>query len=90
MDLEQIEAALRADPEVRSVHDVHWWTVTSGLVAFTAHIELATASEATATVRRASDLLHDRFGIGHVTLQPEPTTTVTIAPLDAPVDPSNR
>ena len=90
VDLEDIEAALRTDPEVRAVHDVHCWTVTSGFVAFTAHIELTTASEATTTIQRASDLLRERFGIGHVTLQPELAQTVVITPLDAPADPSGR
>ena len=82
VDLAAIEAALREDAGVVSVHDVHCWTVTSGFVAFTAHVELASTAEATVTVRRAGDLLRERFGIAHVTLQPEAAATMTIEPLD--------
>ena len=67
-----------------SVHDVHCWTVTSGFVAFTAHIELAPDVDALAAVRRASDLLRDRFGIGHVTLQPEAGATMFLTAVEAP------
>lgn len=82
VDLSAIESALREDRDIVSVHDVHCWTVTSGFIAFTAHIELAPTAEATTTVRRASDLLREQFDIGHVTLQPEAAATVTIEPLD--------
>jgi len=82
VDLASIEAALRTDPEIRGVHDVHCWTVTSGFVAFTAHVELVTSAEAVTTVRRASDLLREQFGIGHVTLQPESAATVMISSVD--------
>ena len=82
--LEEIDLALRADPEVLSVHDVHCWTVTSGFVAFTAHIELAPDVDALAAVRRASDLLRDRFGIGHVTLQPEAGATMFLTAVETP------
>lgn len=84
VDLAAIEAALRDDPAILGVHEVHCWTVTSGFVAFTAHIEVAAAADAVATVRRANDILRDRFNIGHVTLQPEPPMSVGIIPLDAP------
>jgi cobalt-zinc-cadmium efflux system protein len=82
VDLAAIEAALREEADVVAVHDVHCWTVTSGFIAFTAHIELASTAEATTTVRRASDLLREHFGIGHVTLQPEAAATVMIEPLE--------
>lgn len=82
VNLVEIEAALRADEDILAVHDVHCWTVTPGFIAFTAHVEVRTAQEATTIVRRASDLLREQFNIGHVTLQPEPAETVMIAPLD--------
>jgi cobalt-zinc-cadmium efflux system protein len=78
VDLGAIEAALREDPAILSIHDVHCWTVTSGFIAFTAHVELTNTDDVIATTRRASDLLRDRFGIGHVTLQAEAARTVTL------------
>jgi cobalt-zinc-cadmium efflux system protein len=37
MDLEQVRAHLTAVPHVLGVHDLHAWTVTSGLPALSAH-----------------------------------------------------
>jgi cobalt-zinc-cadmium efflux system protein len=83
VNLAEIDAALRADPEIISVHDVHCWTVTSGFIAFTAHVELAPNAEALPAVRRAGDMLRDRFGISHVTLQPEPGATMFLAAVES-------
>ena len=42
IDLEQVAAALRSEPSVREVHDLHLWTITSGIYALSAHIVVAT------------------------------------------------
>ena len=57
---------------VVAVHDLHVWTITSGLVALSCHVcahDHATASELLA---RLQELLNSRFGIDHVTIQIEP------------------
>ena len=60
-------------PGVRGVHDLHVWTVTSGLVAMSGHVEVANAGgeEWQRVLVALSTLLRERFGIAHVTLQPE-------------------
>src|SRR5262249_51468856 len=70
LDLQQIEAAMRAVPGVGSVHDVHLWTIGSGFDAMSGHVR--------SNGRRSDDVLHDLrqmlrqdFGIEHVTLQVE-------------------
>ncbi len=70
IDLARLETAMRAVPGVDSVHDLHVWTITSGFVAMSAHVE--------ASGRRSHEVLHDLqaalrrdFAIEHATLQVE-------------------
>jgi cobalt-zinc-cadmium efflux system protein len=81
LDLAEVERALRGVPGIRAVHDMHVWTVTSGFLVFTAHVEV-TSVDVLATVHAASDLLRDEFGIAHVAIQPEGVRLLEIE--DAP------
>ena len=56
---------------VEDVHDLHVWTVTSGLVAMSSHVEVSAAREWHEVLLDLSTLLREQFGIAHVTLQPE-------------------
>ncbi len=72
LSLAQIGQLLAAVPGVRSVHDLHIWTLSSNRVALSAHLlvdDLAQWPEVLAAARH--QLAHQ--GIAHVTLQPEPT-----------------
>lgn len=73
INLPEVIAALQQVRGVRDVHDVHVWTITSGLHALSGHlvVEDQRLSEATAIVAEASALLQTRFGIQHSTLQTE-------------------
>jgi cobalt-zinc-cadmium efflux system protein len=70
ISLGEVERALTTTPGVASVHDLHVWTVTSGMVAMTGHAVLddpTHAAEVLATVeQRMAEL-----GIHHVTVQLE-------------------
>jgi cobalt-zinc-cadmium efflux system protein len=66
-----VEHALRHLPGVLAVHDIHCWEISSGLIAFAAHLEVAPGHEPQRTIEAATGLLRERFGIAHVTLQPE-------------------
>jgi cobalt-zinc-cadmium efflux system protein len=57
---------------VVGVHDLHVWTVTSGLVALSAHVALAASADWQRILPVLNAVLRDRFGIAHATLQPEP------------------
>lgn len=72
-DIEPSEmlAALEGVAGVREVHDLHVWTLTSGMVVATAH--LVTDGQAD-PLDEATSLLRDRFGIAHATLQVETTS----------------
>lgn len=72
IDVQDMERRLRAVPGVADVHDLHVWTLTSGLEAASGHLRLRQDASSTEVLRAASHLLRDDFGIAHATLQCEP------------------
>ncbi|MEV0353768.1 cation diffusion facilitator family transporter [Nonomuraea sp. NPDC050680] len=69
LDPDEIGRVLAGDPDVVEVHDLHVWTVTSGYPTLSAHVIVARGSDCHRVRTRLADLLHDRFEIGHTTLQ---------------------
>jgi len=53
------------------VHDLHVWTIASAMVALSGHVVVAEDREHGKLLQEMSDLLHERFGIDHATLQIE-------------------
>jgi cobalt-zinc-cadmium efflux system protein len=72
------EAALSEIAGVVEVHDLHVWTLTSGMNVATAHLVTAdprqgqTSVDTGAILAEAAKVMRDRFGIEHATLQVEP------------------
>lgn len=58
---------------VRDLHDLHVWTITSGLHAMSGHllIEDQMVSKASEILAKVSEILRKKFGIAHVTIQVE-------------------
>jgi len=71
IELAEVGRALVELPGVVSVHDLHVWSITPEQVALSAHVELEDLQHWPAILASASALLRARYGIGHVTLQPE-------------------
>lgn len=71
VDVEEAGAAICQEDGVRSVHDLHIWTVTSGFGALAAHVVVSPKCDRDLVRRRIEVLLHERFGIDHTTLQME-------------------
>lgn len=71
LELQLIGKALARMPGVVSVHDLHVWSITPGQVALSAHLEINDLQQWPAILAAATALARDRYGIGHVTLQPE-------------------
>ncbi len=71
IDTHEIASALTGAPGVKGVHDLHVWTVTSGFVALSCHCELEGDSDIDSILSGLCALLHRRFDIQHVTIQPE-------------------
>ena len=61
---------------VAGIHDLHIWTVTSGFIAMSGHIEVTGERPWRDVLCEVNELLRDRFGIAHVTLQPEDPSDV--------------
>jgi cobalt-zinc-cadmium efflux system protein len=73
VDVDGVERALGAIPRVCAVHDLHIWTVGSGMVALSAHlvVDEPSACENDTILVAAKRALVERFGIDHSTLQIE-------------------
>ncbi len=71
IDVEEVAEALTSTPGVADLHDLHIWTVTSGLVALSCHTELTGDRASDDVLADLCDMLHARFAIHHVTIQPE-------------------
>ncbi len=65
-----LEAAMLRVPDVRAVHDLHVWTITSGMDALSAHVT-ADIAQSDRILTELQTVLHDEFGIDHTTLQLE-------------------
>jgi cobalt-zinc-cadmium efflux system protein len=78
VDVDAAGAAICAEEGVRSVHDLHIWTVTSGFGALAAHVVVAEDCDRDLVRRRIELLLHERFGIDHTTLQMEEQAPATL------------
>jgi len=69
--LSEIGNTLAAIPGVVAVHDLHVWGITPDSVALSAHMEIENLADWPRILAESRRLLHDRFAIDHVTLQPE-------------------
>ncbi|HTT37550.1 MAG TPA: cation diffusion facilitator family transporter [Burkholderiales bacterium] len=71
MRLEEVGRVLAGIEGVRSVHDLHIWDISAGRPALSAHMNVSDLAAWPAILEQARQLLHRRFGIDHITLQPE-------------------
>jgi cobalt-zinc-cadmium efflux system protein len=71
LDPAEIGRALAAEPHVVEVHDLHVWEVTSGMPSLSAHVTVGAGCDTQSHRRRLAQLLQERFGIEHTTLQVE-------------------
>ncbi len=71
IDADEVRRAMQQVRGVEGVHDLHIWTVTSGLVALSGHVEVTGQRDWHEMLVELATLLRERFGIAHVTLQPE-------------------
>lgn len=71
VNVKLLERKLLAIPGVRSVHDLHVWTITSGLDAMSGHLVVTDIAESRRVLIAARSVLYETFKISHVTLQIE-------------------
>ncbi len=70
ISLGAVRSQLEAIPGIEGVHDLHVWTVSSGLVAMSAHAVVQDPAQHQSVLERAIQTMQ-RFGIAHVTMQIE-------------------
>lgn len=71
VDVGLLEKALGDIPSVVAVHDLHVWTITSGLDAMSGHLVVDDLRASHAVLQAAQSLLRDSFKIEHTTIQIE-------------------
>ena len=78
LDLAEVDRHLRAMPGVVDVHDLHAWTITSGIPSLSAHVTVTDEALAEHGVGGILDRLCactvDDFGVRHATFQVEPVS----------------
>ncbi len=70
-----VRQALADTPGVTAVHDLHVWTISSGMVALAGHVQVASTMSPEAKdalLLTVCSTLHERYGIAHSTIQVEP------------------
>jgi cobalt-zinc-cadmium efflux system protein len=71
LDLAAVGRTMASVEGVRSVHDLHIWSLSAEHTALSAHVVLRRMADWREVLSRLQALLAERFGIGHITLQPE-------------------
>ena len=78
LDLAEVEAHLRAMPGVVDVHDLHAWTITSGIPSLSAHVtvtdEVLDEQGVGGVLDRLCACTVEDFGVRHATFQVEPVS----------------
>ena len=69
LDAKEVGQAMAGVPGVKGIHDLHIWTITSGLDALSAHVVVPVGEDRDAVLGRLQSLLRDRWRINHATLQ---------------------
>ncbi len=72
LDVAAVQADLADLPGVTEAHDLHVWTLTSGMEVASAHLTIAHDADPAEVLRIAQALLSERYHIEHATLQVEP------------------
>lgn len=71
LDVAELTEALGGLPGVREVHDVHVWTLTSGMEVASAHLTVHMGTDQAEILDAARRLFAQRYQIDHATLQVE-------------------
>jgi cobalt-zinc-cadmium efflux system protein len=72
IDVDQLHRVMLDTPGVVSVHDLHVWTITSGLDCLSAHIVKRDGQSHAVLLKRLRTSVREQFGIDHITIQIEP------------------
>ena len=82
VDVDAVREAMLGVEGVTAVHDLHVWSITSGMVALSAHVRAADGASGDALLRALGAVLRARFGVAHTTIQVERDVLEDCAPCE--------
>ena len=72
IDLDEVSRAIATVPGVLEIHDLHIWSITTGLPALSGHVRVdRSPGGGDEMLNRIKETIRDRFGIVHTTVQIE-------------------
>ena len=71
IDIDSLENEIISTEGVAGVHDLHVWTISSGIYALSAHINHDDSVAHSVLLASLRKKLHDKFGLDHLTIQME-------------------
>ncbi|MFD0961516.1 cation diffusion facilitator family transporter [Paenibacillus chungangensis] len=71
IQVEEVKATLEDIERVKDVHDLHVWTITSGLDSLTCHMLIDDEADSQSILQQAVRRLEERFKLQHTTIQIE-------------------
>ncbi|KOP79646.1 cation diffusion facilitator family transporter [Cytobacillus solani] len=71
LEMDKVKSSLLKIPEVAEVHDMHIWSITSGMPMLSCHMVIEGEGVHDTILHHAQSILHDDFEIEHSTIQIE-------------------
>lgn len=71
IDIAMVKRTLEGIEGVKDVHDLHVWTITSGLDSLSAHLRIEQGLDEQLVLQEAVRLMERKFGVAHCTIQIE-------------------
>jgi cobalt-zinc-cadmium efflux system protein len=84
MNVDEVGGALARHPHVASIHDLHVWEIGSDFPSLSAHVLVPEGDDCHAIRRELEQMLEERFGIDHTTLQVDHQQEAALLQIDAP------
>jgi cobalt-zinc-cadmium efflux system protein len=67
----QVKSELRKVRRVKDAHDLHIWSISSGIYSLSVHLVIENMKHGTVVLKAAKSMLDEKFGIHHATIQIE-------------------
>lgn len=77
INLTSVEESITSTQGVTGFHDLHVWTISSGIDALSVHIKLSPSVDHSLLLNNIREKLHSNFGIDHLTIQMETEDSFT-------------
>ncbi|MCX7639824.1 MAG: cation diffusion facilitator family transporter [Pyrinomonadaceae bacterium] len=71
INLKEVKKTILETEKVKDVHDLHVWTITSGIYALSVHVVYEEGVSQRELLKKVCSSLREKFGIGHLTIQME-------------------